>query len=176
MAEQIVIQSSEFGKSVAIYPRYRVLEDSTKAPKAAEVIYAGNAVSLNAPTDSTLIRTKTNMAVYGLAQANMNTYRDEVNDASFGIYGSGLMTVFMKGIVDVDHSYFPNTNGSYTTVYNYDPTITFVPGQPVYVDLQGGTYQYTITNVLNSNALTAFGTVLIAPNATLKTPLQILMK
>ena len=69
---QIPMQSSEFGKSVAVYVRYRVLEDSTKAPKAGEIIYSGNALSIDA--NGLLVATLTNLAVYGLAKASMNSF------------------------------------------------------------------------------------------------------
>jgi hypothetical protein len=174
---QIPISSLAFGQSVAIYVRYRVLEDSTKAAVNTDIIYAGNAVSL---TSAGLVtRTLTNVAVYGLAKNNMNSYRNEVNDASFGIYGSGLMTVVVKGIVDLMPSYFPNTDGSYTTVQTWDTAPTYYAGDPIYVMVAGATpgiltktLDSTVDSTRNDNTLV--GTVLMPPSST--TPMQILLK
>ena len=173
---QISMQSSEFGKSVALYVRYRVLEDSTKAPATGETIYAGNALYLH--SDSTLKRVLTNVAVYGLAKANMNSYRNEVNDASFGIYGSGLMTVVIMGIVDLTPSTFPNTDGSYTTVQSWDTSLTYHAGDSLYVQITGAKAGL-LTNVkvvaaqADRNDNTFVGTVLLAPTDT--TAMQILL-
>lgn len=176
----IPMQSTEFGKAVAIYPRYTVLEDSTKSVKLdGGAIYAGRAVSLNATSE--LIPTTTNVAVYGLAKANFNTYRNEVTDTSFGIYGSGLMTVLVEGIVDVQHSTFPSStgDGSYTTVKTYDDTLTFTPGEKLYVTISGAkagqlTNVKVATATDDRNDNTLVGTVLVAP-ATAGASMQILL-
>ena len=149
-------QSGSFGKPIAVFNRYKVIEDSTKTVNTAAVIYSGRPVSLNASGE--LVAAATDALVYGLARFQKNTYVDEVVD-DFGFYGSKKGTVIVEGIVEVTQNVFTDSVGTETTVKTYDDTLTYVPNEPLYVDITNTTY--VITNVKDgANAATFLGYVL----------------
>ena len=125
-------ETSSFGKQIAIYTRYRVLEDPTKAVDTSKTIYAGRAVTLNASGAVTPV--VDDSKVYGLAKFQKNVYMDEVSGTNpSGVYGSGRGTVVVKGIVDVCPNVFTLTDGTECTIANWDVAGCYLPMAPLYV-------------------------------------------
>jgi len=160
------MQTSSFGKPIAVYNRFKVLEDSTKLLKSGEVIYSGRPVTIEVASGS-LISMASNMPVYGLAKAQSNPYQDEVFGASTGMYGSGCLTTIVNGIVDLQHNTFTLNDGSEVVVKTYDSAQTYHVWDPLYVELADGGKIGEITNVVVAgNNKTLLGYVLIPPTMT----------
>ena len=149
--------SSNFGKQIPIYVRYKVLEDSTKAVSTTVAnIYAGLPVTVSCSGDLTAVTT--NVAVYGLAKFQYNGQLDEVTGTQpAGIYGSNKGTVVVKGIVDV-LTVMPFTDAC--SVHLVD-TVGLVPMAPLYVScVANGDGVYPISANVATWTNTQFGVVL----------------
>ena len=175
----IPMQSTSFGKPIAVYNRYKVLEDATKPVKVGQTIYSGRPVTLSSAHDAydgQVITVAANGPVYGLSKDNMNTYSDEVMGTSTGMYGSGNVTVIVEGIVDITPNVFTLTDGSQVTVPTYVTAATYYPWDKLYVELTdaGTTGQITKAGV-TANDETFLGWVLVPPAATNAT-MQILLR
>jgi len=174
----IYMQASSFGKTIAVFNRIKGMEDSTKLVRPDAVIYSGRALSLRPNVDAnqgTLQPTLSNILVYGLAKFQKNSYLDEVVD-DYGFYGSKKGTVILSGIVEVTDNVFTDPAGVETTVHTYDTTLTYAPGQPLYVDLTSGDPAIigTITNVVGAPNDATFLGYCLAVDTTNKV-LQILL-
>ena len=164
----IPMQSDSFGRPIAIFTRYKILEDSTKIVKNDAVIFSGMPVAISAAHDANdgqIIAALTNAKIYGLAKFNKNSYSDEVNDA-FGMYGSGKGNVVVKGIVEIQPNVFTLNDGTEVVVNTYDVGQTYYPNDPLYVELadSGKLGQITKVAVAGNNA-TFVGYVLVAPDS-----------
>ena len=168
--QDVPMQSTSFGKPIAVYNRYKVLEDSTKQVKSGVTIYSGRPVTLSTAHDAydgQIIPVTTDMPVYGLAKNNYNVYSDEVAGTSTGMYGSGNVTVIVEGIVDVTPNVFTLTDGSIVTVANYNTnSLTYYPWDKLYVEVANGTYAGQITKTgASTNDETFLGWCLVPPDA-----------
>jgi len=170
-------QSGSFGKPIAIYTRYKLLEDATKLAKSDAEIFSARPVTLD--ENGEVIPVTSNVKVYGLAKANKNQYSDEVSD-SYGMYGSKRMTVVVMGIVEVQHNIVTDNEGNETQIDTYDTAQTYSVMDPLYV-VTSGTKVGQITNQLvtsgqGQNDKTFLGYVLVPPTATDSTMQILLLK
>jgi hypothetical protein len=173
------MQSGSFGKPIAVYNRYKILEDATKEMKTGETIYSGRPVTLSAAHDAydgQIIAVAANGPVYGLSKVNKNVYSDEVTGTSTGMYGSGMVTTIVEGIVDIQPNVFTLSDGSEVTVPTYATALTYYPWNKLYVELTDAGTLGQITNVgATANDETFLGWVLVPPTST-NTTMQILLR
>jgi len=153
---------ANFGESIALQIRYKVLEDATKDVKSDAVIYSGRPVQLTADG---VKEVDANVRPYGLAKANKNSYIDETSN-SFGMYGSGKLTVVCNGIVEVSHNVYEVGDTS-VTVKVYDDAQSYNVGDKLYVELTDAGKLGMITNQVSSgvNDNTYLGIVTKAPSS-----------
>ncbi|MEM7827537.1 MAG: hypothetical protein QXD72_02400 [Candidatus Aenigmatarchaeota archaeon] len=142
------LQKGSFGKPIATYTRFKLLEDSTKPCNVDAVIYSGRPVTLNA--DGEVVPVTANKTVYGLAKSNKNQYIDEVFDPR-GMYGSGKIAVVVLGIVDVYHNIYTLQDGTEVKIDNFDTAQTYNVMDPLYVELTNEEKIGIITNVTDEN-------------------------
>lgn len=175
----VPMQSGSFGKPIAVYNRYKVLEDATKEMKSGEVIYSGRPVTLSKAHDAyegQVIAMTTNTKVYGLSKVNKNSYSDEVTGTSTGMYGSGMVTTIIEGIVDIQPNVFTQLDGSEVTVETYNMAPTYHVWDPLYVEIADAPHLGMITNVAaGTNDKTFIGFCLVPPTTTNAT-MQILLR
>jgi len=137
-----------------------ILEFSDLPVDPNATINAGSPVTID-PTSNKIVAVTSDVKCFGLSKSNKNAYVDETY-GSFGAYGSGRLTVVVKGIVTVRFNYFIDSSGALVTVKTFDDSKTYVPMQELYVDSSG-----LITNV-NTLSNTKLGYVLVPPTSTSK--------
>jgi hypothetical protein len=137
-----------------------VLEDATRDLAAAQEIYEGMPLSLDAT--GKLIAATSATKVYGLAKVPANEYQNYAT-GEFGAYGTGKLTVMCGGIARImatTHNKVEIGTDPAAVVFKkqiYAEAANFVAGDPLYVDADG-----YISNVAVST--TSFlGRVVTAP-------------
>lgn len=148
---------------MSLQATFIVLEDGTRAILAGQQIYQGNPLTLDSATGLLKVASATG-PVYGLAKADANNY-DNFAFGELGAFGSGQLTVLVRGIAVVNQSIYnqidveSNTapTSSPVTVNVYDSTQNYLAMQPLYVNASG-----LITNQNDGGAWDAslFGRVL----------------
>jgi len=172
---------STFGRAIGVNSDNTYLEDSTKTVDTTEtLIFAGRPVYIDgsgAPALTPVLHAydanSNNLRVYGIAKFNKNVYIDETKGALGGIYGGGKGTVVKKGIVSIRPISFILSNDTELTVDMYNSALTYLVGQPLYVELYNASKLGQITNVLDTthtgagvNGTTLLGYVTKPPSAT----------
>ncbi len=142
---------------------YVVLEDSMRVKNPAAQIFEGQPVKLNAAGE--VVPATANAPVYGISKIDANQYRNYAY-GELGAYGSGKMTIVLSGIVRVKASSFnvvevdqSGSVSSAVTVKIYDDSLTYVPGDVLYIDANG-----LITKTA-SDKVSIFGKVVSAPSS-----------
>ena len=138
-----------------------VLEDAIRSKAAAAEVYEGQPVSLD--VDGNLVAATSAMKVYGVSKLDSNQYRDFAY-GEFGAFGTGKLTVVCQGIVRVKASVYNKveigTDPAAVVVNQliYKTGLTYVPGEPLYVDADG-----LISNAAAVNKISFLGRVVAAP-------------
>jgi hypothetical protein len=140
-----------------------VLEDGTRKKAAGSLITEGQAVKINASGE--LAPASAADKVYGIAKCDSNAFRDFAF-GEFGAFGTGQLTVVVKGILllaqsvynqtEVDSS--TTTSSAPTTIKVFDDLQVYLPGQALYVDAAG-----LISNVSAAGKNSLLGKVLRTP-------------
>jgi len=149
----------------------KVLEDCERDVDSSATIYMGRPVKLD--SDGDVVEAINTDLVYGLAEGDKNTYRDDTY-GEFAAFGSGKMGVAKRGIVTIEPSVYETVAGA-TTIYPYDENLTYAVQDKLYANASGlvsnasvqnfsadgavdGVSQYICTNFL--------GRVVKAPTST----------
>jgi len=152
---------TSWGRKVGIEVKHPVYISVSLPPKSDAVLYAGRPVTLNA--NGEVVPVTSNVEVLGLVRVHKNSYVNEVSD-DYGMYGSGLVTVVVSGLVEIAPNYFTNADGSETVVANYeDDFLTASLMSKVYVDVSKGTLTTVVTD--GTNEKTFVGYLLRKPTA-----------
>lgn len=133
-----------FGRGIGINPDDVKMEDSTKIVKVEDTtIYGGMPLALY--SDAGVIKLASfkyladnsiaaNVKPYGIAKFNKNSYIDETFD-QLGMYGSGKGTVIQLGRISLMNNVFRTSVGGVVKVFGFDSTLTYLPMQPLFVNL-----------------------------------------
>ncbi|MEM2174508.1 MAG: hypothetical protein QXI58_02645 [Candidatus Micrarchaeia archaeon] len=152
---------SSWGRKIGIEVKYPIYIQVSLPPKSDAVLYAGRPVTLDA--DGNVIPVTSNVEVLGLVRAHKNQYVNEVSN-DYGMYGSGLVSVVVSGLVEISPNYFTNPDGTETVVANYENDfLTAALMSKVYVNVEKGTLT-TVADASNSN--TFVGYLLRKPTST----------
>ena len=136
------------------------LEDGTRRKKSGELVYEGQPLSLD--VNGELKVAAATDKVYGLSKLDSNTYRDFAF-GEYAAFGSGQLTVLVKGIALVSNSVYnqievtseTSPTSSPVTVKLFDDTVNYAVGEPLYM---GATGMITNDGAAGKNSL--FGKVL----------------
>lgn len=161
----MTIPFSSWGKSIGINVSSVVsITEDVQAIDTTKTFYAGRALTIDS-TSKKLVPVETNIAVLGLGRFNKNVYIDETF-GSYGMYGSGLGSVVMFGVVEVTPNYFNDSTGAEIVVANVVAGMTSAnPLDPVYVCTTSGADLGKLTTAVSSNINTRVGYLLQAPTA-----------
>jgi len=144
---------TSWGRKVGIEVKHPVYISVSLPPKSNAVLYAGRPVTLNA--NGEVVPVTSNTEVLGLVRVHKNSYVNEVS-GDYGMYGSGLVTVVVSGLVEIAPNYFTNADGSETVVANYENDfLTASLMSKVYVNLTNGTLT-TVSDTSNSETFVGY--------------------
>jgi hypothetical protein len=162
-----------FGKAIGINLDALVLMDGTKKVVSSDVsVVGGSPLALALVDNETYIVSykyladnslTTNVKPYGLAVFIKNQYENETYSLT-GLYGSGKGTVAVMGRMTLGVNTFVVSNNT-VKLFAFDTTLTYEPGDDLYVNLSAGNSFGLITNVLvesgaGQNDMTKFGKVI----------------
>jgi hypothetical protein len=145
---------SSWGRKIGIEVKSPVYIPVSLPPKSDAVLYAGRPVTLNA--NGEVVPVASNTEVLGLVKCHKNQYSNEVSD-DYGMYGSGLVTVIVSGLVEIAPNYFTAADGSETVVANYeDDFLSASLMAKVYVNVTKGTLTTTVANGTNEKTFVGY--------------------
>jgi hypothetical protein len=182
-----------FGRGLGLNPDEVKLEDATKFVAMSDMsIYGGSPLTLGVTGgNSTLMsyqyradnRLALNVAPYGLAKFQKNSYADETFDKT-GLYGSGKGNVIQLGRVSLFNNVFRTADNGVEKVFAFDDSIhDYEPMDKLYVncDVMSDAFG-KITNVLDgttgaaANDNTCLGFVAAFYNSATEPVLEIVVK
>jgi len=149
-----------FGRGLGLNPDEVKLEDATKFVAESDMsIYGGSPLTLGVTGGvATLMSYQyradngldLNVAPYGIAKFQKNSYADETFDKT-GLYGSGKGNVIQLGRVSLFNNVFRTASNGIEKVFAFDELITdYAPMDKLYVNLDVNDAQFgKITNVLD---------------------------
>jgi hypothetical protein len=144
---------TSWGRKIGIEVKHPVYISLSLPPASDAVLYAGRPVTLNA--NGEVVPVTSNTEVLGLVRVHKNQYVNEVSN-DYGMYGSGLVTVVVSGLVEISPNYFTAADGSEIVVANYENDFLTAPLMAkVYVNLTNGTLT-TVSNDSNSNTFVGY--------------------
>ena len=147
------LRFSSWGRKIGIENKHPVYISVSLPPKADAVLYAGRPVTLDA--DGYVVPVTSNVEVLGLVKVHKNQYVNEVSN-DYGMYGSGLVTVVLNGLVEISPNYFTAADGSEIVVPNYEDDFLTAPlMSKIYVNLTNGTLT-TVSDESNSNTFVGY--------------------
>lgn len=136
---------SSWGRKIGIEVVHPVYTQWSFVPATGVELFAGRPVTLN--SEGKVVPVTQNTEVLGLVRAHKNKFVNEVSN-DYGMYGSGLISVVLSGIVEVYPNYFTNPDGSETVVPNYENDLLNASlMSKIYVNLTNG----TLTTVVDAN-------------------------
>jgi hypothetical protein len=139
------------------------LEDGTRKKKSGTLITEGQAVKIDA--NGELAPATAAAKVYGIAKTDSNAFRDFAV-GEFGAFGTGQLTVVVKGILLLSQSVYnqvevdqnTTTSAAPTTIKVFDDAQVYTPGEALYVDAGG-----LITNQTGGGKASLLGKCLRTP-------------
>ena len=127
---------------MAIQATFINLEDGIRRKKSGELVYEGMPLALD--VNGELKKAGPTDKVYGLSKLDSNAYRDFAF-GEYAAFGSGQLTVLVKGIALVSHSVYnqievtseTSPTSSPVTVKLFDDTQDYTVGDALYIDAAG---------------------------------------